>query len=256
MIKDTDIVIQGPIFKETFDLAACYASLDFVNRVVVSTWNDQNYPPKLPAGVNMITSSYPENGTGNMNLQIVSSLAGIKLCTAPTVVKMRSDQIVSRSSMYMLNDFYKAQKQTLAYSNGNLPESPVCVIGMNKIYPFHPQDHIFWGHGRCLHRIFDITLMTNTMRRVGNNFKEELRCVIYLGAMYFGWFDPVVFDFLRDYKTYLVDEAPKWKEAQEVSEKIRDQVFKVFPRFDMHWVKYNSPYWYGSYEQQGEYYAN
>ena len=35
---------------------------------------------------------------------------------------------------------------------------------------------------------------------------------------------------------------------------MRDKVFKVFPRIDMFWIKYNSGYWYHEYEPQGEYY--
>lgn len=257
MERDTDIVLQGPMFKETWQLAECYASMPFVNRVIISTWDDdQGVPSQRPDNIRVVTSPYPENGTGNMNLQIVSSAAGLKLCEAKYAIKMRSDQIVFRSSMHKLDEFFRNQIQRMKFANWQGPEGPVCVIGMSKVFPFHPQDHIFWGHTQDVKKVFDIPLMPSAIRRVGNNFAEELRCVIYLGAHYCARFDPLVYKFLADPKKYLVDAAPCKQEALEVSERIRDQAFKVFPRFDMHWVKYNSPYWYGSYEQQGEYYAD
>jgi len=37
---------------------------------------------------------------------------------------------------------------------------------------------------------------------------------------------------------------------------IRDKVFKVFPRIDMWWEKYNCSYLYDGYSKQGEYYAD
>lgn len=253
--KDTDIILQGPIFDQTFSIATCYSGLSFVNKVIVSTWNDQSVIP-APEAVKVITSEYPENGTGNMNLQIVSSQAGLSLCESKYVVKMRTDQLVTRASMYKLNEYYRTLKQELNFDKLPGPAGPIGVIGMSNRFPFHPQDHIFWGHREDIKVLFDIPLMTPKIRRVGNDFNTELRCVIYLGAHYCAKFLPKIYDFLDDHKKYLVDAAPCLGEAQTVSEVVRNHAFKVFPRFDMHWIKYNSAYWYGSYEQQGEYYAD
>ena len=60
---------------------------------------------------------------------------------------------------------------------------------------------------------------------------------------------------IQEPETYLLDAAPKRDEAMDFYTPIRDSIFRVFPRIDLDWYKYNSKYWY-SYEKGGEYYAD
>jgi hypothetical protein len=264
-MKDTTLVLQGPIHPYTTKIIKEYAKLNFVDKIILSSWTDQTlHNPELLSDVEhgkilLGYSDYPENGPGNMNLQIYSSKRGIARSESRYTVKMRTDQLVSDDSMYKLNDFFRNQKQTLKFEDGTGPTGPVCVIGMSSVFPFHPQDHIFWGHTEDIAKIFECPLMTPEVRRKqqeGCNFNKELRCVIWLGAHYYAKFDSRVNKFIAEPFKYLVDAAPQRAEAMEVYNSIRDDVFKVTPKIDLWWYKYNSKYWYSCYESQGEYYAS
>lgn len=252
-----EIVLQGKLYPNTIKTAEYYLQLDFVNRVVISTWADESIDEFNTEKLILIKSIKPENGTGNMNLQIVSSLNGLLKVVDEKAVKMRSDQLIYHESMQKIKQYVDTHSDIdVRYANDKGPKGPIFVLGMNKIHPFHPQDHVFWGYTSDLITLFDIPLMTPNIRRVGNDFKNELRCPIYLGAHYFAKFVPEVYKFINDYKTYLVDN-PRKGEAIVISEILRDKIFRVLPRIKMFWEKYGWDYypydWYGS---SGEYYAD
>jgi hypothetical protein len=255
-MKILDIVLQGPVWKTTVDTAKYYLELPFVNKVIISTWDDEPINQYDENGIEVIKSNKPVNGTGNMNYQIVSSFEGIKKTESKLIAKMRSDQIIHKDSMNYLNDFItdNIDDTDLIYSDGSKRKGNVFVIGMNKIFPFHPQDHIFWGYREDVYRVFNIPLKPARMKRDTADFTKEVRCNIYLGAMYFKQFYPEVEKYIDNFEDYLVDN-PKKLDALIMSEKTRDKVFKVLPKFSMFWEKYKwdaYPYsWYGS---MGEYY--
>jgi hypothetical protein len=238
------------------DTAKYYLELPFVNKVIISTWDDEPINQYNENGIEVIKSNKPVNGVGNMNYQIVSSFEGIKKTESKLVAKMRSDQIIHKDSMNYLNNFItdNIDDTDLMYSDGSKRKGNVFVIGMNKIFPFHPQDHIFWGYREDVYRVFDIPLKPARMKRDTADFTKEVRCNIYLGAMYFKQFYPEVEKYIDNFEDYLVDN-PKKLDALILSEKTRDKVFKVLPKFSMFWEKYKwdaYPYsWYGS---MGEYY--
>ena len=253
-----EIVLQGGLYPNTFKTAEYYLQLDFVTRIIISTWENETINKISNDKIILIKSRKPENGTGNMNLQIVSSYNGLLEVKEERSVKMRTDQMIYHESMYKIKNYVDTHLDIdVRYANNEGPRGPIFILGMNKIYPFHPQDHIFWGYTSDLITLFNIPLMTPKNRRVGNDFKTELRCPIYLGANYFAKFEPKIFKFIDNYKEYLVDDAPKKEEAKKISEQLRDKIFKVLPRIKMFWEKYNWNYypydWYGS---SGEYYAD
>lgn len=251
-----DIVLQGPIWKNTINTAKQYLELPFINKVIISTWVDENIESSISDRLEVIKSNKPVNGVGNMNLQIVSSLEGIKKTDSKIVAKMRSDQIINNDSMNYLYDFItkNINDTDLVYSDGTKRKGNVFVVGMNKTFPFHPQDHIFCGYREDILKVFDIPLKPERMKRDTADFTKEVRCPIYLGAMYFKQFYPEVQKYIDNFEEYLVDN-PKNLDAIILSEKTRDKVFKVLPKLNMVWEKYNwnaYPYsWYGS---MGEYY--
>ena len=76
------------------------------------------------------------SGTCNKNLQIVSSLGGIKECDTEFSIKMRTDQKYTNETMMLFYDFF---------IKNNGPISGKLFVAAT--YPhllFHPRDHVFW----------------------------------------------------------------------------------------------------------------
>ena len=87
-----DIVIQGQYSNYTDEIIELYLTLPFVNNIIVSCWED-NQENTYYEKVIFIRNKYPESpGTDNRNLQILSSLNGLKECQSEFSIKTRSDQ--------------------------------------------------------------------------------------------------------------------------------------------------------------------
>lgn len=259
---DTDIVLQGPLWPKTIETACRYAELDFVKNVIISKATthplDSGKHPVHP-NVEFVHPQMPENaGPGNMNIQIVTSLAGIARCTSDNVVKMRSDQYITNDSMNMMHRFYEKFSGELVgadYLNGLGPIAPIFVLGLLSTFPYHPQDHVFWGCREDITDMFDLPLSAGPpMTDDPAYWETHLRCPIHLGAHYCARFNETVNTHIADPDTYLIDGSPKRPEAMAIWDTLRDVVMKPFPRIDMWWDKYQSGYWYSEYEPQGEYY--
>jgi hypothetical protein len=93
------IVLQGPIISSaTLRICKRYKSLYPDATIVLSTWNNQKtseIDQIRQLGVHIIQNIIPDNpGPANVNLQIISTLAGIKFCSQKGmtfVLKNRSD---------------------------------------------------------------------------------------------------------------------------------------------------------------------
>jgi hypothetical protein len=251
-----DIVIQGPIYPTTYDTAKQYLQLSFVERVIISTWNNESIESN-DSNIEVVKSSTPEHFE-TMNYQIVSSFEGIKKSSSDIVAKTRSDQIISNTSIEKINNFVNKHidESEILYSDGTKRKGNIFVIGMNRLFPFHPQDHLFWGYREDMYRLFDIPLKPEVMYRNGcTDFTKVLQENIYLGSMYFKQFYPEIQFYMDNFKEYLLMNSPK-DDARIFSQKIRDKVFKVLPKFiEMNWVKYGWNYYpYSWYPSVGEYY--
>jgi hypothetical protein len=251
---DTDIVLQGGLWSETIHTACQYAELPFVNDVIISSWHSDieklghiDHHPNIK----YVFQNLPEvPGSSNMNFQILSSRIGIALSTAPYVVKMRSDQHIFDDSMNTMHRFFrKFHRQILPGSHGS-----IFVLGMVDRFPYHPQDHVFWGARNDILQLFSCPLVDSVARQSPDFGGLQLRDPIHLGAHYCAQFDAEVNLHLDDPTIYLTDAGPKRDAALEVWDRLRDRVFRAFPRIEMYWEKYDSPYWYDQYEPQGEYY--
>ena len=256
-----DIVLQGPIWPTTIQTAMYYLELSFVDNVIISTWDDESIEEKdiidIP-GIKLVKSSKEGikeiNEISNVNLQIISSFAGIKITTSDIVAKMRTDQIIHKDDMIMWNDFITKDihNTDLTYTDGTKRKGNVYVIGLNKIHSFHPQDHIFWGYREDIYRIFNIPPKPKHITSEAGEF----RCPAYIGSMYFKQFYPEVETYLNNWKEYLCDNPSK-QNAKILSKKTRDKVFKVLPKVCINWVKYecfNYQYPHGMYANEGDYY--
>jgi hypothetical protein len=263
------IVIQGGVYSDdnhgnfTVKVAHEYASMPAVKKVIVSTWEGEDLDKSdfKNEKIRLLKNERPENnGPGNMNMQIISSLNGVSACDDGLVLKTRSDQYLYEDSLKKWLDHYEAHKHenTLRYTDGTQQKSKVFLIGNNKRFPFHPQDHFFLGDKQDVTRVFDVPLWNEpawTWKDAPINFKEKLRPNIYLGINYYKQFFPEVEKYLERPDNYLVDDSPLKQEVMDFYTPIRESIFKPLPRIEMWWAKHNSGYWY-SYEKEGEYYAD
>jgi len=259
-----NIIIQGAPYGDfTKQVAHDYATIDLVTKVIISTWEDESITEADldNSKIILLKNKMPENnGPGNMNLQIVSTREALKICDDGLIMKTRSDQHLYKHSFQKWMNFFNAHKfeNTLRYRDGEKQKSKIFLIGNNKRFPFHPQDHFFWGHKQDLERLFSLPLWATpawTWKDAPINFTERLRPNIYLGINYYQQFYPEVEDFAADESRYLRDNAPEYHKAMDFYTPRRDSIFGVFPRIEMWWAKQNSGYWY-SYEKEGEYYAD
>lgn len=250
-MKDTDIVIQGGIFPQTIDIATQYSKLDFVKDVFISTWESDKHKIKdYKTQGNFVFSDMPKkDGGGNLNLQLISSLNGVKVCKSENVVKMRSDQTIPQEDMYRMNDFYRK----------NLTGDEVFVLGLMGLelpsFPYHPQDHVFWGKRKNVLSVLDIPLSTWESYEIPADFSINIRAPMYIGVHAYSKVSKKALNHLNNPHEYLLDNSPKKNEAFEEYEKIKDLCFKSFPRINMIWHKYNNQnYPYQFYYAQGERY--
>ena len=259
-----DIIIQGGLYGDfTLKVAHDYASWDLIDKVVISTWTSEGI---TEADLNndkivLVKTEMPEKtGPGNMNLQLVSSREGLKVCSDGLVMKTRSDQHLYKHSYEKWLAYFNSRQgeMTLRYRDGAEQKSKIYLIGNNKRFPFHPQDHFMWGHKQDLERLLNIPLWEDpawTWKDAPIDFSKKLRPNIFLGLNYYKQFFPEVEKYEASPEKYLLDGSPNYEEAMNFYSPIRDSIFGVFPRIEMWWAKQNSGYWY-SYEKEGEYYAD
>lgn len=263
-----DIILQGPLFNCTLEAANKYSKFDFIDKVIISHWDHE---PRIKTDSRIynntkiveILTKDPENiGKANINRQIISTQAGLELVTSNICVKMRSDQLIEDTSFLKLYEYFNkiSKEETPTYLDGAILKSKIGVLGIQRTFPFHPQDHIFWGYTEDIKKLFDIPLQDPPLNRndplSGVDYARDLRCTILIGVTFHARFDERIKNFLDNKEIYLLDKAPKRNEAMQLSEEYKDKIFKPFPKIDMYWEKYKSGYWYDMYTDLGERYGD
>ena len=255
-----DIILQGKYSNYVLDTANEYLKLDFVNNIIISCWADDYLPSISNSRIIFVQNSYPSvNGTGNRNLQIVSSLGGLKHVTTEFVIKMRNDQRYDFDSMVKMYEFFHQNKERMVTFEGDetRPKNRVLVAGMFEGFPFHPRDHVFWGHKEDLIDIFDMPLEPRGIEDIVKMKREDywkyydcyIRTESYIGSHYASKFDERIKKWLLKPDQYLHDNAPHYNEALSLSNTLSKKIFKSFPKegIDLEWDKYNwSTYPYDS----------
>ncbi len=252
-----DIILQGPYKNHVLEIAKHYLNLPFVNNIIISCWKGDDTPTTYPNNIFIIKNDIPKSdGTANRNLQIVSSLKGLEFSNSKLAVKMRNDQKYDLDSMKKMYDFYfKHQVKPNLNIDHDLPLGKIFTAGVFEGFPLHPRDHIFWGNREDLIRLFSCPLEPLSIHERANINKREywkyykyyIRTESYLGVHYASNYNDEVKEFLLDPKTFLFDEAPKYKYALKVSKPLTKELFKSFPKsgIDLEWVTYgwkNYPY--------------
>jgi WavE lipopolysaccharide synthesis len=252
MTEKIDIVIQGPYTDYTDSIIESYLNLPFTNNIIVSCWND-NKLPKERRRVKFIRNNYPFScGTDNKNLQIVSSLSGLKHCNTNFAIKTRSDQKFTYDSMMGMYEFFldHNEKTTSYQYNHKKPYNKILVAGVYPNLLFAFRDHIFWGSTDDLIEFFDIPLEQNSLidkvkipkERLGNYCNYFTRTETYLGAHYCSNFNEEINRILLLQDQHLYDNSIYWYYSKEISDTILSSVIKSFPRsvIDLDWVKCSS----------------
>ena len=245
-----DIVLQGQYTDYTDEVARYYLELPFVNEVIISCWDADKEDVSDPR-IKFVRSSFPSiAGTGNRNLQIVSSLAGLQAATTKFSVKIRSDQKYSHRAMKGMYDYFLNNNTRVItfHDDETKPRNRILVGGSFPDFPFHPKDHIMWGNTEDLIDVFSLPLEQHSIyTRAGiqqkdywKYYKYFVRTESYIGAFYCANFDERIRIFLLKPEDYLYDGAKCHDEAIGVSDWLTPKVFKSFPKElnELEWPKY------------------
>jgi hypothetical protein len=250
-----DIVLQGQ-FSPTTDLVIdSYLDLPFVNNIIVSCWKTDQLSTLVytnPRVLVVLNDPPLQRGTDNRNLQIVTSLNGLRKVSTTVSAKMRNDQIYTRDSMIKMYEFFLDRQQP----------NQLFVAGMYPNLLFSPRDHVFWGETASIIKLFDIPLEYNG---VGDRVKIDkwslakyysyfIRTETYICANYCSEFDERIKLMLIQPEKYLYDHAVNWQESYDISKVIMPKLFKSFPRtgIDLAWPKNGWPNY--PYQDQSQYY--
>lgn len=247
-----DIILQGRYSEFTNRVISDYFDLPFVNNIILSCWEDDVVNCPFNEKLKIVLNKFPVTpGTDNRNLQILTSLAGVKLSTTEYSIKMRTDQKYTQESMMNMYQFF--------IENRN--EDRIFVSGTYPYLLFHPRDHVFWGKTNKLLNMFDIPLEINGLIDKVRISKYELwkyyghytRTETYIGTHYCSNYDSRLKIFLLYPNEYLFDNASKWQESYEISQELSKKLFKSFPRYGVDLIWPNKD-WY-SYPYDNQYYT-
>lgn len=248
MDRDTTIILQGPVSNETYQAISVYSELPFISGIILSTWSDARINNSLLHNTKVIYNRFPANpGIGNRNCQIVTSRNGSEVVNTKYAVKMRTDQIISFTSMKKMDEVFRMNQDIIH------------VCGMYRSFPYHPRDHVFWGGADKIYQLFDIPLditeISGSMNPV--DYTQYTRAETYIGSFYYSLFNKIVLFHIEEPLKYLVDGAPHQNLALNLDYEIRDKVFRPFPRIDMRWPKYGlSSYHYTVGAAHSEYWGD
>ena len=243
-MKNFDIVIQGPVYDETFNLIREYKDLSFVNKIIVSTWKEwENICKKIdyPNVEIIINNDIDFSGDENRNKQIFSSLNGIRACNSEYVIKIRSDMLWTKSSIYDMKDFFFKYKncKLKRLDHKNKPLGRIFCAGIYDNFPFHPFDCMFWGHKEDLIDLFNIPLCTELPT---HNYQSQTRAETYIASHYYAKFDQDVADMLKRPDLYLFDNSKYYQFAIKKSRSFGSKILKPFPKSIMNMIWYKQSF--------------
>lgn len=251
-MEKIDVVIQGPYTDYTDFVADSYLKIPFVNKIIISCWKKDKSSQKQRR-IKFVRNDYPFSpGTDNKNLQIVSSLNGLKKCKTNFAIKTRSDQKITYDCMMKMYDFFMQNKEKEAsyQYDQKKPNNRILVVGINCDYLFAVRDHIFWGNTEDLIDLFDIPLEQNSLidkikvpkQRLGNYTNHFIRTETYIATHYCSNFDEEINRLLLFPQDHLHDGAIYWYYSKELSNNTVKSAFKSFPKdiIDLEWVKCKS----------------
>ncbi len=217
------IVMQGPVTKWTAEYINEYKKFKRVKEVILSTWIDQDVE-KCNADITL-QSQYPiYAGMGNRNLQITSSIKGVREANYKYVLKVRTDM------------FLPQLDKMLDYYTDNANDS-IYTLSLYPRFPFHPRDHVFLGNKHEMNCLFSIPL--DDTHGIYNE-KTDVRSETYIGMYYYSLFDNRIENMINNPKEYLTDIAPKRGEALKIYNRMISEKlgFSPWPEVPITWPKH------------------
>ena len=235
-----DVVIQGPYTDFTDGIIDSYQKIPFINNIIVSCWDDDK-KSKPKRRVEFVRNECPHSpGTDNRNLQIVTSLNGLKKCDTKFAIKTRSDHKFTYDSMMKMYEFFMHhnERQMCYQYDQSKPYNRILVAGIHLELLFSAKDHIYWGNTEDLIELFNIPLEKNglveTIRvpkeRLGMYYEYFIRTETYIGAHYCSNFNDEINRFLLLPREHLHDNAVYWYHCKQRSDEIFYKIFKSFPK--------------------------
>jgi hypothetical protein len=168
-MNDVTILIQGKILKQSYDFFI-KNYLDFP--VIISTWVDTDIEfNDLPNNFVVILSPYPdERGEQNLNLQIVSTLAGLEKVKTKYVIKIRGDEYWS--NLYYIYNLIKNKSEKIF-------TSPIYFRAW-QFAEYHISDHIIAGLTNNVSLMFTASKNNFTHKRLNvSKIKEDGKFLKY-----------------------------------------------------------------------------
>ena len=245
-IGKMDIVLAGHYDESTSDIIDSYLKLNFVNTIIVSTWEGQGhefdygkYSNAVGERIKFVRIPKPETpGTDNRNLQIATAHAGLRFVTTQYCAKMRTDQLYDQDSMVNMYSYMLNNREF---------DDQIFVAGIYPNLLFHPRDHIFWGRTCDVRELYDVPLEYNGLADKIKVTKENLykyypffvRNETYIGARYCSKFDETINVMILEPEKYLHDNCGGWSQSHQISNNVIHRAFKPFPRggIDLKWQR-------------------
>lgn len=192
--KSFAIVLQGPICREhqfTIETVKYYRKIYNNAIIIVSTWEDEaaeHIEAMEKVGAVVVQSSKPrKSGILNVNMQLISSLAGIKKAEelgVEYVVKTRTDQRVCKP--YVLNvllslfAFYKPAE------NMNIRDRIIVTstFSENMFTPYYICDFFYFGNIYDMVKLFSCELDNREPFELNHATRGELSSSMYPPEVY------------------------------------------------------------------------
>lgn len=171
MKKDITFIIQGPVYPEITNRTLLSVRKFFPDaQIIYSTCNLEN-TDILENCDRIIISDDPGSFTyadrpgekvNNINRQIISTLAGLKVCKTKYAMKLRSDFILTGNAFLQFwDEFSNFDNKYQVFEHKLLACSYFARNPSSDMpFPFHPSDLAFFGYTTDLINFFDIALMT------------------------------------------------------------------------------------------------
>ena len=250
-----DIVLQGKMYPYTQEIVNNLLAMDWVSNVILSVFEGDevvDWGPRVKQVFNQFLSN---PGTGNRNLQLVSSARGLEEVREKYCAKMRTDQIISQPVLQMMYDYWiQTEDPENRTPEPGMPLGHIYVVGLYSTFPYHPRDHVFWGFTEDVKKLCSAPFdpMPNEP-----NYAIRTRAETYIGQYYYAAYDPEIQKHVDNPLTYTVDSAPLREEAMAKDREWKDRLFRVWPRVEMAWPKHNLPSYHFEHSAGfGEYWAD
>jgi hypothetical protein len=238
-VKKVSVVLQGPIHPFTPEIIDHYLDTGVIDEVVVSCWNTDNidYSDPRVSIVKSDISSIRHFGGGNINLQLTTSLTGLKNVKNEVVFKIRTDQQIKKDDFINLyNLFYSLDHKPIEKLDGSFAKSKIVCTGYFKKFPYHPRDHIFLGFTEDMISLFSAP--HSPQPNMYHDFNRAIRAEAYLGVHYFSQFSEESKKHIDNFADFMLDNSKLKHEAESEDNKWYDKIFTVSPIVNIIWKKY------------------